>query len=142
VGESFAITSPFTGQYTLTYDGLSSLPAPDDVSRIGATLTVSRDGQKIGVLYPTYDLFIPQEQPMTLPAMRHSLVEDLYVIVAGWEDNGATASFKAYVNPLVNWLWIGGLVFVLGTLVAAWPDPAEDRRLVLASVLRGTMPAS
>ena len=142
VGESFTITSAFTGQYTLTYDGLNSLPAPDDVSRIGATLTISRDGQKIGVLYPTYDLFIPQEQPMTLPAMRHSLVEDLYVIVAGWEDDGATASFKAYVNPLVNWLWIGGLVFVLGTLVAAWPDLAEDRRLALASVLRGTMPAS
>jgi cytochrome c-type biogenesis protein CcmF len=111
------------------------------VSRTGATLSVSRNGQEIGVLHPTHDFFIPQQQPMTIPSMRNSLVEDLYVIVAGWEDGGATATFKAYVNPLVNWLWLGGLVFVLGTAVAAWPDPAEDRRLALAGAPRRAIPA-
>ena len=142
VGESFTIASPFTGEYTLTYDGLESLSAPDDVSRVGATLTVSRNGRKIGELHPTHDFFIPQQQPMTIPAMRYSLIEDLYVIVAGWENNGATATFKAYVNPLVNWLWLGGFVFILGTAVAAWPDPAEDRRLALAGAPRRAVPAS
>ncbi len=141
VGESFSITSPFTGEYTLTYQGLRTLPAPEDVSRTGATLSVSRNGREIGVLHPTHDFFIPQQQPMTIPSMRNSLVEDLYVIVAGWEDGGATATFKAYVNPLVNWLWLGGLVFVLGTAVAAWPDPAEDRRLALAGAPRRAIPA-
>ncbi len=141
VGESFTITSPLTGEYSLVYDGLKSLPAPDDVSRTGATLTVSRDGREIGELHPTHDFFVPQQQPMTIPAMRYSLIEDLYVIVAGWEDGGATATFKAFVNPLVNWLWIGGFVFILGTSVAAWPDPAEDRRLALASSPRRAVPA-
>ncbi len=141
VGESFTITSTLTGDYTLTYEGLRSLPAPDDVSRTGATLSVSRNGRNIGELHPTHDFFIPQEQPMTIPAMRYSLIEDLYVIVAGWEDGGATATFKAFVNPLVNWLWIGGFIFILGTAVAAWPDPAEDRRLALASAPRRTVPA-
>ena len=142
VGESFTISSPLTGDYVLTYEGLRSLPAPDDVRRTGATLSVSRGGRELGELHPTHDFFIPQQQPMTIPAMRYSLIEDVYVIVAGWEDGGATATFKAYVNPLVNWLWLGGLVFVLGTLVAAWPDPAEDRRLSLASTARGALPAS
>jgi cytochrome c-type biogenesis protein CcmF len=133
VGESFTITSPLTGDYTLTYQGLESLAAPDDINRTGAILSVSRNGRTIGVLQPTHDFFIPQQQPMTIPAMRYSLIEDLYVIVAGWEDGGATATFKAYVNPLVIWLWIGGFVFfLLGSIVAAWPDPAEDRRLALA----------
>jgi cytochrome c-type biogenesis protein CcmF len=63
------------------------------------------------------------------------------VIVAGWEDGGVTATFKAYVNPLINWLWIGGLVFIIGTAVAAWPDPAEDRRLALAGAPRRVVPA-
>jgi cytochrome c-type biogenesis protein CcmF len=142
VGESFSITSLLTGAYTLTYQGLRSLPAPDDVTRTGATLTVSREGQEIGELHPTHDFFIPQQQPMTIPAMRYSLIEDLYVIVAGWEDGGTTATFKAYVNPLVNWLWIGGFVFILGTAVAAWPDPSEDRRLALATTPRRAVPAS
>jgi cytochrome c-type biogenesis protein CcmF len=141
VGDSFTITSVFSGEYTLTYKGLRSLPAPDDVSRTGATLTVSRGGREISELHPTHDFFIPQQQPMTIPAMRYSLLEDLYVIVAGWEDGGATATFKAYVNPLVNWLWIGGLVFILGTAVAAWPDPAEDRRLALAGAPRRAVAA-
>jgi cytochrome c-type biogenesis protein CcmF len=141
VGESFTINSSFSGEYTLTYEGLSTLPAPDDVSRTGATLTVSRDGRRIGELHPSHDFFIPQQQPMTIPAMRYSLIEDLYVIVAGWEDGGTTATFKAFVNPLVNWLWIGGFVFILGTAVAAWPDPAEDRRLALASSPRRAVPA-
>jgi cytochrome c-type biogenesis protein CcmF len=141
VGDSFTITSVFSGEYTLTYKGLRSLPAPDDVSRTGATLAVSRGGREISELHPTHDFFIPQQQPMTIPAMRYSLLEDLYVIVAGWEDGGATATFKAYVNPLVNWLWIGGLVFILGTAVAAWPDPAEDRRLALAGAPRRAVAA-
>jgi cytochrome c-type biogenesis protein CcmF len=32
------------------------------------------------------------------------------------------ATFKIYVNPLVNWLWLGSLMFFIGILVAAWPD--------------------
>jgi cytochrome c-type biogenesis protein CcmF len=142
VGESMTITSALTGEYQLTYQGLESLPAPEDVSRTGGTLLVSRGGRVIGELRPTHDFFIPQQQPMTIPAMRYSLIEDLYVIVAGWEDGGATATFKAYVNPLVNWLWIGGLVFILGMAVAAWPDAAEDRRLALAGAPRRAVPAS
>jgi cytochrome c-type biogenesis protein CcmF len=141
VGESLTITSPLTGEFVLTYKGLESLPAPDDVNRTGATLAISQGGRAIGEMNPTHDFFIPQQQPMTIPAIRYSLTEDLYVIVAGWEDGGATATFKAYVNPLVNWLWIGGLVFILGTAVAAWPDPAEDRRHALASTPGRAVPA-
>jgi cytochrome c-type biogenesis protein CcmF len=141
VGETLTISSLLTGEYALTYQGLRKLPAPDDVSRSGATLTVVRGGREIGELHPTHDFFIPQQQPMTIPAVRYSLIEDVYVIVAGWEDGGATATFKAYVNPLINWLWIGGFVFILGTAVAAWPDPAEDRRLALASDSRRAVAA-
>jgi cytochrome c-type biogenesis protein CcmF len=134
LGESFTITSPLTGTYTLVYDGLSTLQASEDVRRTGAALTVWRDERPIGLLQPTHDLFVEQGQTMTVPAMRHSLAEDLYVILAGWEDGGKTATFKAYVEPLVNWLWIGGLVFVVGTAVAAWPAHAEERQMVGAAV--------
>jgi cytochrome c-type biogenesis protein CcmF len=38
------------------------------------------------------------------------------------------ATFKVFVNPLVNWLWIGSLLFLVGIIFAAWPDqdPAEE----------------
>ena len=37
---------------------------------------------------------------------------------------------KALVNPLVNLIWLAGLVFLTGSLIALWPDPAEERRLL------------
>ena len=58
---------------------------------------------------------------MTEVAIRSTLLEDLYVILIGWDEDGTTA-FKVLVNPLVNWIWIGGVVFVLGGLIAFWPD--------------------
>jgi len=57
--------------------------------------------------------------------------DDFYVLLVDWENiaaNGAT--FKIYLNPLINWLWTGGLTFILGTLVAAWPDAEERKRVV------------
>jgi hypothetical protein len=49
--------------------------------------------------------------------------DDLYVLLVDWQPlSTAGATFKIYHNPLVNWLWFGGFVFILGTLVAAWPD--------------------
>ena len=43
---------------------------------------------------------------------------------------GLTWSGSIYVNPLINWVWAGGFVFILGTLIAAWPDASELRRRV------------
>jgi cytochrome c-type biogenesis protein CcmF len=55
--------------------------------------------------------------------------------LVNWESSSASlAPFKIYVNPLVNWLWIGALVFLIGILIAAWPEreteaiPARVRR--------------
>jgi cytochrome c-type biogenesis protein CcmF len=85
-------------------------------------MSVFRDGQYLGQLYPRYDLF-PDGQPMTIPAIRSSLADDLYVVLIDWEGISASqAPFKVYHNPLVSWLWLGSFVFIFGTLVAAWPD--------------------
>jgi cytochrome c-type biogenesis protein CcmF len=37
---------------------------------------------------------------------------------------------KIYLNPLVNWLWFGGIIFILGTLVAAWPEKDPENEAV------------
>ena len=72
---------------------------------------------------------------MTIPGVVSSMENDFYVLLVDWQPISTVgATFKAYNNPLVNWLWLGGLVFILGTLIAAWPDkdpevePARSRR--------------
>ncbi|NMA14869.1 MAG: hypothetical protein GX930_06495, partial [Clostridia bacterium] len=54
-------------------------------------------------------------------AIAGGLVEDLYIILAGWDDGGKQGTFEIHVNPLMNWLWIGGYVLVLGTVLAILP---------------------
>jgi cytochrome c-type biogenesis protein CcmF len=45
------------------------------------------------------------------------------VLLVDWQPIAAQgATFKIYHNPLVNFVWLGGLIFILGTLVAAWPE--------------------
>ncbi len=53
--------------------------------------------------------------------------EDVYVILNGWEGDGTSATFSIYVNPLTMWMWVGGLLVVLGTVVCVWPHPQPAR---------------
>ena len=43
---------------------------------------------------------------------------------------GATIDLKVFVKPLVNLIWLAGLVFLLGSVITLWPDRREQRRLV------------
>ena len=56
--------------------------------------------------------------------------EDLYVIADSVNPKTKVVYVKVLVKPLVNLIWIAGIVFVLGSLVALWPDAREQRRLV------------
>jgi len=54
--------------------------------------------------------------------------EDLYVIFD--QQNGNAVHFIVLVKPLVNLIWVAGIVFLLGSAVAIWPDAREQRRLI------------
>ena len=55
--------------------------------------------------------------------------EDFYVIPLWVDPETGRANFRIFVNPMVNFLWFGGLLFVLGAIVAILPDAKERRRL-------------
>ena len=42
-----------------------------------------------------------------------------------------TVYFRIFVKPLVNLIWLAGLVFLLGSMITLWPDAREQRRLAL-----------
>lgn len=112
------------GPYVMTYDSLSEFDMPDGRRVARAVVSVYRDGRQVGEVYPRRDYYFSTQQPMTIPGVRSSLEDDFYVLLVGWEpiaEGGAT--FKVYRNPLVNFVWFGGFIFILGTSVAAWPKP-------------------
>ncbi|MBI4317051.1 MAG: heme lyase CcmF/NrfE family subunit [Chloroflexi bacterium] len=115
------------GKFSLKYNRLYELPKrTHDV--VVAEMDVYNSGKKVDSISPAKQFHKGQDQPSTEVAIRTTLVEDLYVILNGWDKDGS-ASFKVLVNPLVVWIWIGGGVMLLGTLIAFWPDERERRRL-------------
>lgn len=108
--------------YTLTFENLSREFPSGEALVTSASLGVSRDGKRIATISPARSFFPRQGETQTAPAVVSSMQEDLYVIIAGWEDDFSTVTFRAYVNPLVFWLWFGGIAMVFTTLIAAWPS--------------------
>jgi cytochrome c-type biogenesis protein CcmF len=60
---------------------------------------------------------------MTIAGSYSTIQGDFYVLLVGWEQQPGAVSttFKVYINPLINLIWWGGLVLILGTFVSAWP---------------------
>ncbi|MFH1003105.1 MAG: heme lyase CcmF/NrfE family subunit [Chloroflexota bacterium] len=114
-GQSMSINN-----YTLTFNNLDHYQTESKLV-VTATLSVTSDGRPIGQMTPEKYYHQNYDQPVTEIADRSTLAEDLYVILVGWDDAGNT-SFKVLVNPLVTWIWIGGGVFLLGGVIAFWPD--------------------
>ncbi len=108
--------------YTVQYDDLEQFVHTDQRYVTQAKLTLTKDGEVIGHLKPRFDIY-PDGQPMTIPGVRSTVVDDIYVILVNWEGiTRDSTPFKVYHNPLVKWVWIGGYVFILGILIAAWPE--------------------
>lgn len=122
---------PFTvGPYTLTFQGI--VPTRDLVKeRIAAPLTVTdAQGRALAQMTPAMDLHfkVPGGQRETEVAIQRFLTEDLYVVMTGVNQD-ASVTFKVFREPLIGFVWLGGLILVLGTLIVVWPDPRESRIL-------------
>ncbi|CAN5698893.1 cytochrome c-type biogenesis heme lyase CcmF [soil metagenome] len=130
-GESVEIASPFGHTYRLTYQDLSIYTAPN-MTKAVAAMQVERDGQPLGVQTAERRAYRQREEVTSHVSIRRAWNEDLYLILAGVEDmEGASsrpfATFRILVNPLVSWIWIGGIIMALGTLIAMWPAATAPR---------------
>jgi cytochrome c-type biogenesis protein CcmF len=114
-------------QYSIQYDGLSTYRTVNKET-VSASLIVFENGRRLGRLLPEKSLYKGQDQPTTDVAIRTSLKEDLYVILAGYDEESVT--LKVLVNPLVVWLWIGGVIMGLGNFIVILNDRRTKRQEV------------
>ena len=125
-GETLAV-----GDYRLTYRGLQEREAAN-ATEIRAVLGVERDGGSLGTVEAGKNAYTAERQVSNEVGIRSDLVtgEDLFVIAEQVNADGSVY-VRAFVKPLVNLIWLAGLVFVLGALITLWPDAREQRRLAL-----------
>ncbi len=124
--------------YTLVTDPLSQEIVRDALTT-SATVTVYRDGDYLSTLVPRVNRYEGYQQLYTVPALRPALSEDLYLLLAGWSGDGTEVTFKVVVNVLVNFLWLGGLVFFAGGAVALWPREMQAPWNAIAAVTVGLL---
>jgi cytochrome c-type biogenesis protein CcmF len=79
-------------------------------------------------------VFKASNQPNTRPYLHSTLKEDLYAVYEGQNEQTGKPILKIHVNPLVNWIWIGVIIVILGTVLAMIPNAAPVRVAVAAAV--------
>jgi cytochrome c-type biogenesis protein CcmF len=112
------------GGYVLRYDNVFQATADDGRQMVIANVTVLQNGQPLAQLRPRKDLFGSGMNPMTIAGNYSTLQSDFYVLLNDWA--GDRVTFKIYLNPLINLVWWGGIVLIIGTVIAAWPSPERE----------------
>jgi len=87
-----------------------------------ALLDVYKGSKKITQLAPEKRFYHASETSSTMVALRSTLANDLYVIYEGKNPDTDRPIIKVFLNPLMNWIWIGVLIVVFGTLLALVPN--------------------
>ncbi|HET9243187.1 MAG TPA: heme lyase CcmF/NrfE family subunit [Gaiella sp.] len=134
-GESLAV-----GDYTLTYRELTERDGAN-ATEIRAILDVRRGGDDLGSVSAGKNAYSVEQQVSNEVGIRSDLLtgEDLFVIAEQVRDDGSVV-FRVFVKPLVNLIWLAGLVFLLGSLITLWPDAREERRLATRYARTGERP--
>ncbi len=126
-GETFRV-----GSYLLRYDGAALLRRPDRLE-VAAAISVLPSGAleaspgrpaaavpAVATLYPSERFYPQQRTPIPTPAVQSTWRGDLYLVLLAVAPDGS-AVVKAVANPLVFWIWSGGLLMALAGLMSIWP---------------------
>jgi len=129
-GESFTTKDPFGREWTFTSDGISAFKALNrDV--VAVSLLSTMDGKPQPLLTSEKRQHFdsrgnPTFQPSTEVGILTQGKQDVYLVLAG--TIGDRAEIRINFNPLVTWVWNGGLLMALGGLIVMWPQSERKRQ--------------
>ena len=131
------------GNYTMQFEDLVSYaPGVNGIDvEVVARVGVYRDGELVTTMEPGRRFFTNfADQPTAIVAVQGTLMRDLYVFVQGWDAERLT-EIQVFINPLQQWLWIGGMIYAVGGLLAFAPFRSSRRVEVEVPTTEGQQPA-
>jgi len=114
------------GPYTLVCQSYTQDDNPNYSSE-WAVMNVWKHGRQIGTLYPERRFYKASQQTSTMPRIRSTAAEDLYLVYEGLNQDTGRPIIKAHLNPLVMWIWVGVWIMIAGTLLALVPNSLPVR---------------
>jgi len=127
---------PF-GQYEVVFDEITETFENPEYLTAKAQLTVYKNGAEVVKLFPAQHIYSERNQTLSIPSMQSTARGDLYTnLIAYSADAGEHFAVVTVIdNPLVNWMWVGALLMVIGGLLALSLTPKASRRLEAAPEL-------
>ncbi len=111
------------GRFNFKLEDVSGIRNENYEALLTKMSVFNTDSKKlVAEMLPEKRFYLAKQETTTEVALRMSLSEDIYIALAGWDDTLGKATYKIFINPLQVWLWIGGLVMLLGTGVVLVPD--------------------
>ncbi len=109
------------GPYTLVCESYTQDDNPN-YSNEWAIISVFKGDKQITTMYPERRFYKASQQPQTLPRIRSTVKEDLYLTYEGLNETTGRPIIKAHLNPLVMWIWVGVLIMIGGTVLGLIPN--------------------
>lgn len=119
-GERFTV-----GPYDIAYVSTRTYSNTEKQTTV-AVMDIYKDGRRIDRLTPQRNFHFAQRQPQSEIGLRSRLNQDLYILLSQIDDKGE-AMLRAWINPLVMWIWIGGSIMTLGTGFILSGKPPRSR---------------
>ncbi|MGI8830498.1 MAG: heme lyase CcmF/NrfE family subunit [Candidatus Limnocylindria bacterium] len=128
------------GAYEITHDRLVVEPLANDARVIETRAEVTYAGPQNGSLGTALRDYPNSPTAIATPAVRTSLAEDLYVTLLASDAVTQAVTLHLFVNPLVVWIWIGGMIVGGGAVFAIWPE-RRARRVSVEQPRRAPAPS-
>ncbi|HET9410222.1 MAG TPA: heme lyase CcmF/NrfE family subunit [Candidatus Sulfotelmatobacter sp.] len=129
------------GGYTLVCRSFTEDDRPNYASD-WAILDVYKDGRQIDTLTPERRFYKASQQLTTLPAVRSTLADDLYLVYEGQNQDTGRPILKFHLNPLVMWIWMGVWIMLGGTLLCLVPNAQATVRVPAARWVEHAAPVA
>jgi cytochrome c-type biogenesis protein CcmF len=131
------------GGYKVRFDGLSSGKEPHREWTAANISIISPAGDVstlVGKEAPRMNFYERQTDPVGSPAVQEKIFKDVYVSLLAFDPAAKTASFNAWIFPMVGWIWYSIPILVLGSLISFWPQRRREAAVAAAAPGAGAPP--
>jgi cytochrome c-type biogenesis protein CcmF len=115
------------GSYRFTFTAAETRIEPHRQSTL-AHFDVQRDGRHLTQLAPRMNQYFAMREPVGTPDVHSDAREDFYLSVMGVDAQKQTVAVRAFLTPMVVWIWLGAGIAVLGAVLSLWPASRRRRR--------------
>ncbi len=129
------------GSYTLVCRSYTNDDFPNYEAE-WAVLDVFKNGKQIDTLTPERRFYKASRQTSTMPYIRSTLSEDLYLVYEGLNQDTGRPILKAHLNPLVMWIWLGVWIILGGTVLALVPNAPAPVRMPARKLVEHAAPVA